>query len=106
MLMAHDHRGFFEGLQALDDAAKTKILVVATVIIMLIVGYLWLGYFNNFVINSAEQPAVPNVVATDTAAVSGGASFWQQTRDGFGGIVHGIQDLWGAPRQYIVQPNP
>lgn len=42
-------RPFIEELQSLEEGAKGKVLIVATMVIMIFVVYAWFGFFNNMV---------------------------------------------------------
>lgn len=95
--------GLFEKLQLLDESAKTKVLVVATAVAMIIVVALWYLYFNTIIIGSANQ----TTVATDQPAAqpSAGPGIWQDLAGLFMGIVHGLGNMIKAPRQYNIQPQ-
>ena len=42
-------------LQGLDDGVKQKIMIAATVVIMIIVVWLWVAYFNTVVVSGAGR---------------------------------------------------
>jgi hypothetical protein len=46
---------FLHRLQGLDETKKQKIMVVATVIIMIVVIWLWAVYFNSIVVGGAGR---------------------------------------------------
>lgn len=50
-----------ERLRAADEQTKWRIIIVATIICMIVIVYVWLGYFNPFVAFSAPKEASPAV---------------------------------------------
>jgi hypothetical protein len=110
-------KGFVEKLQSLDDRQKRTILIVATAIIMVIVIYIWLGYFNSIVASvpqgqdTADQSAPADQVtpAPQPAETmnplqrmeSGMANMYQSMTGFFGSLGKILQ----SPRQYIVNPK-
>ena|SRR5690348_3509077 len=101
-------KGFLEELQSLSEPTKRKIMIVATVVIMAVVIYVWLAYFNNL-LASVGQPTVAE--NTGAASVPSGSDFAQGTKSGMAFIydiflkaVHGLAGIWEAPRQYNIQP--
>ncbi len=110
-----EKKSFLEELQSLDEATKTKILVVATAVAMIIVIYVWLAYFNNLIAGVAQEGAASSAVsssaASSPAVSSGGVSIWQNMEGGIGtlygkgvGFLHYLGNILQAPRQYIVKP--
>ena len=91
---------FLEELQALSEPTKFKVLVVATIMVMAVVLYLWLGYFNAIVAdnqpqqNSAGPGFAQNVKAGMAAIVSD-----------FANIPHWIAGLFQNPKQYTIHPS-
>jgi flagellar basal body-associated protein FliL len=57
-----------EELQSLSDGSKKRVLVIATVIIMIIIVGVWVAYFNSIIMGTAQQVATE---ATTTSAVGG-----------------------------------
>lgn len=47
-------KSFLEEVQAFDEPIKRRILIVATVVVMLVVAYVWVGYFNGLVAGSGS----------------------------------------------------
>jgi uncharacterized membrane protein YvbJ len=45
---------FLHRLQGLDDRHKQKIMIVAAIVIMVIVIYFWLAYFNSIVVGAGK----------------------------------------------------
>lgn len=119
-------KDFFVKLQALEEPAKTRVLIVATAIVMVIVIYFWLAYFNSLVAGGippatvAENPTAGSAAAMPTQAQApspasegenGGGSIWDNFKNeaafisgGFMNMAHGLSDILQAPRQYIVKP--
>ena len=104
-------KGFLEELQSLSDVHKKRVLVIATVIIMVIVIGVWFSYFNG-IIASASQPTVAGsgdgtAQATSTAPTTGtaptanGASMWQNIKND----MASIGSIFNSSSQYTVQPS-
>lgn len=95
--------GILHELQALDEPAKKKVLIVATAIAMAIVIYFWLAYFNNFVagISQSADEQAPQIAVQSS---SGGISFWQNAYMGAMNALHGLANILQAPREYLVKP--
>jgi len=91
---------FIKKLQTADEPRKRRWLVLSTAIVMVIVIFVWLRYFNSLV-----QP--------DAAAISPSpVSFWGTMGHGVVAIYHAftnsIRALGGmlvAPQTYIVKPT-
>ena len=81
-------KSFFEALQALDEATKRKVMVVATIVLMIGVVYVWLGYFNGLVAGSSQNGSSTATIAND-----------------FAGAVKGIGGAFQNPGQYTVGPS-
>jgi hypothetical protein len=85
-------KSFFEELQSLSESTKQRILVVSTIVIMIVVVYVWLGYFNGIVAQAQSQQTQPT---------SSGNNFWQTVKDDMGNMVNNFKQ----PGQYTVQPK-
>ena len=116
---------FLEELRALSEPAKKKILVAATVAIMIIVVYFWLAYFNNIIAGVSRpavaltdqaaqnaQPAATGSVPAGNASASGETSLLGHIGNGaaflygnFLNFEHGLGNILQAPGQYNVQPS-
>lgn len=122
---------FWEELRSLDEPTKTKILVVATVLIMVVVVYFWLAYFNGLIAGSqaggnavgaaTAEPAQPSVPTTPTTSAppataaeqptSNVPGFWQNAANGtaflyaqFMNVMRGLGSILAGPRQYLIKP--
>jgi hypothetical protein len=94
---------FIKKLQESDEATKRRWLIASTVIVMVIVIFVWFKYFNaiiQFGGGSASAAEAPH------------ASFWETMGRGVanvaGAIMNGIRRLGGilaAPRTYIIRPT-
>jgi hypothetical protein len=113
--MNEAHKGFLEYLQTLPDPAKKKVLITATVIIMALVIYFWLAYFNNLIAGISEQASVtenqPAEGVPAESAPAAGPGIWQQLGSGMGfaygefvDLAHGLGGVFESSRQYNVQP--
>ncbi len=104
-----EKKPFLEQLQSLDPQTKKKVLVTTTVIVLVLVTYVWLGYFNN-IIADVSASSVADVSAGPASAQSEG--LWGRMQSGaafvYGEVNGALQDLFGlfgAPKQYTVTPN-
>lgn len=98
----HEKKGWIERLQALDEPTKQKVLIIATVVMMAVVIYFWLAYFNTLVAGVAGQPAAASAPQTGIwENINGGIAFFVSQ---FLRIAHGFADILKAPRQYLIQP--
>lgn len=101
------HQNFLEKLQSSDEATKQRWLVGSAAVIMAIVVFLWLAYFNAFVIGSRD--AAP--MGANPAAASGSVTFFGTMRNGasviYNGFMGGLRsfgNILEAPREYIIKP--
>jgi len=97
--MTNEHqKNFLQELQSLDEQTKRRVLLISSVVIMGIVIYLWLGYFNN-IVNTA-----PLAAAQPSVSQSQGPSFWQDIQNGVGQMFASVGKIWGA-HQYEIKPQ-
>lgn len=75
-------------LQSLDEPTKRKVLVGATAVIMIVVVFVWIAYFNTIVIPSATQAGQASSTTSTASAASApaGPGFWKGLVAGFEGI--------------------
>lgn len=94
-----------EELQSLDETTKRRLLVIATIIIMVIVVGIWISYLNSIVAGPVAQATSSASVAmpTSTPAPAGanGLSIWQNIEH----WVSSVADIFRKPSQYTIQPN-
>jgi cytoskeletal protein RodZ len=95
-------KGFLEEIQSLSDGTKKRVLVISTVIVMVIVIGVWMSYFNNIVMGTAQQ-ATADATSTDQAAMSAnnGPSFWQRVEGGFSYMG----SIFRRSSNYSIQPQ-
>ena len=111
---------FLEELQALEEPTKTKVLVVSTAILMIIVIYFWIAYFNGIVSGGAQATISNQDQSTTTVSplspgsTEGVASpepgFWSRVGNGgavvgqaIGGGFQWIGQAFEKPREYIIK---
>ncbi|OGY99730.1 MAG: hypothetical protein A2945_01885 [Candidatus Liptonbacteria bacterium RIFCSPLOWO2_01_FULL_52_25] len=100
-------KSFLEKLQSSDEVTKQRWLVGSAAIIMTIVVFLWLAYFNSFVIGPRSGvpvepgPAAEGSSATFLGTMKNGASVLY---DGFWGKLRALGDILEKPREYIIKP--
>lgn len=105
-----------EELQSLSEKNKHRILIIATIIIMVIVVSIWLLYVGSIIAGSSQQsasqaastnavaPAAVPVVAP-TAMQASGPSMWQNVGNWFGFVFSSIANIFRKPSQYNIQPQ-
>ncbi len=106
----------FQELQSLSEANKKRLLVVATIIIMIIVIGVWITYFNSILLGRAAENAAPATTTTGTGAVpiaitpapapapaaqASGPGIWQDIENGFAAFMN----IFRKPSQYTIQPK-
>ena len=102
--MHEDNKKSFLGeLQSLDEATKRKVAIVATVIIMVGVIFVWVGYFNGLVAGVSQQQT--------TVATNNSPSFTQNIKSGMAAIGNGFVGatqwfigIFKNPGQYTIHP--
>ncbi len=105
-------KNFIEEIRSLSDPVKRKILFGATAIMMVLVVYLWLAYFNTLVPSAVPITIEQAPVATTSTPEASGSgifglfadaagSFWQAIRNGVRGFAGALKN----PRQYNVSPR-
>ncbi len=100
-------KNFLEKLQSSDEATKQRWLVGSAAVIMTIVVFLWLAYFNSFVIG--PQNAAP--VSPGSGVGGDRITFWGTMKNGasviyngFLGKLRAFGDILKQPREYIIKP--
>jgi len=103
-----------EKLQSAPESVKTRWMVISAAVIMVIVIYVWLAYFNNLMAGFSKplaQTSAQTQVEQQSAADSGGVTMWSSFKDGmaslyqvFVGELHFLGSILQAPREYIVKP--
>jgi hypothetical protein len=93
-------KSFLERLQSLDRSAKRTTLISATAVVVIIVIYVWLGYFSGLVSN-VSQPVVSENQPSQTPQAASGSSFWQNIKNGMANMI----DVLRSPGQYSIKPN-
>ncbi len=108
---------FLEELQALEESTKTKVLVVTSTFLAVIVFYFWLAYFSGIVLGGAQsltvdqnqeqaaalpsfsslpklpQPGLLGRVGDGTAIVG----------QGIGGDFKWLEQAFESPREYKIK---
>ncbi|HEY5221379.1 MAG TPA: hypothetical protein VIJ29_04575 [Candidatus Paceibacterota bacterium] len=107
-----------EELRSLSEANKKRVLIIATIIIMVIIIGVWVTYFNSIVIGNSSGAAAQatSTVATSTAPVpiaiapapaasvptqASGPGVWQDIKNFFSAIAN----IFRKPSQYNIQPQ-
>jgi hypothetical protein len=102
---------FLQKLQSAPEATKRRWTIIVTVIVMVIVIYVWLAYFNNLVKNFSATGQPPVASIGPTSSGSNEASFWETFKSGvanllgaFTGKLNALGNILNAPREYIIKP--
>lgn len=97
-----------EELRALSEENKKRVLIIATIVIMVIIVGVWATYFNSIIMGTANQAAMEATTSvamtspTATApAQANGLSLWQNIKNGFGSVVN----IFKGSSHYTVQPQ-
>ena len=92
---------FLKRLQESDENVKRRWLIVSSAVIMILIVFIWLNYFNTL-IQQASSPV-------DQAEY--GLTFWQTFKSGLGIVSQGIAikikswfEVLRSPRSYNIQP--
>ncbi len=105
---------FLSKLQSADDATKKKWMIIGTAVIMAIVIYVWLAYFNTLFTGSPTAATAPAAVSDQrqSAAPTTATGPFQYFRDRmasifqlFSNLVGGLGNIFKAPREYIIKPS-
>ena len=106
--MAASMAGFLEKLRSADENTKTRWIIIITSVIMVIVVYVWLAYFNNlFATAFVPAETEPNNQGKN-ATTDPPASLQQRAGALYQIFIDKIQALGTilkTPREYIVKPN-
>jgi hypothetical protein len=110
--MTHEHKkGFIEELQSLEEPTKLKVLIISALCVMVIVVYMWLGYFNNLVSSNAPSAVADSQTPTQTSAPTGTSFVGSMQNElasiyeGFIGLFRGIGGIFKGPGQYNIKPQ-
>ncbi len=109
---------FLEKLQSTPEPVKRRWLISLTAVLMVVVIYVWLAYFNNLIIAGFSQPAVPSsaepgqIPEQPNPMVAGDSvSLWQTLRNSAANLygiftekLRALGDILNAPREYIIKP--
>jgi len=110
---------WLDKLQALDEPMKGRVLIGTSALLMVGIVYIWMGYFNNIVMNNPSELANQSAVAqangvnggangtaltgiaiTNTSGASGAPvapGFWQEMGGALSSLYHGtIQGVEGG----------
>jgi hypothetical protein len=99
-------KNFLEKLQSSDEATKQRWLVGSAAVIMAIVVFLWLAYFNALVVGPKDAAS-----GSDIRTGSTGATFFGTMKNGISVIYNGFWaklrafgNILEQPREYIIKP--
>lgn len=98
--MPHAQKNFLERLQSADEATKRRWTIGITAVVMLVVIYVWLAYFNNLVVGFSESQ--PGGGTDFLSALKGGTSFFSSE---MANTLHALGNILSSPRDYIINPK-
>lgn len=99
---AKNFKDFLERLRASDETTKRKIIIITSIICMIVIIYVWLGYFNSIVSGGAQ----PAPVASASSAPS--ANFWQSVQSSTNALYGKLSGEFNAllnGSKYKIQPS-
>ncbi len=93
---------FLERIRVSDDQTKKRWLIGVSAAIMVLVIWIWLGYFNSLFVRPGSAQAEP----------AGTFSFWDSVKGGSGAAwssltasIKNVGGIFTSPKEYIVQPQ-
>ena len=93
-------RKFLEKLQSADDRTKKRWMVGSTTVVIAIVIYIWIGYFNNLIFTLSSPQEAP-------LQKTGGFSFLETVKNATAAVfdtVKGLaENILGQPGEYIIK---
>ncbi|MBU6500497.1 MAG: hypothetical protein KGJ89_01555 [Patescibacteria group bacterium] len=104
---------FLGKIQSADESTKRRWIIICTIVIMVVILYVWLAYFNNLMASVSNQGE--NIADTSgspaAARTSSGSTFLQSVKNSpafiYNIFTNSISFLGGilqSPREYIVKP--
>ncbi len=104
---------FLKKLQSLDEPTKRKVLIVSTIVIMIVVIFVWIAYFNNIIMPSSGGTATAtSTQPVASAPAASGPGFWGKMKNDFSGFgegvaegFEGIGNAFHGGREYIKPSN-
>ncbi|MDO8574088.1 MAG: hypothetical protein Q7R86_00475 [bacterium] len=89
---------FLEKLQSADEGKKRRWMVLITLVVMVVVVFVWLSYFNSLIRNaSGVQSEVPKSTGSEF-------SFWDTISGGAAAAFDSLKGLFSSPKEYIINP--
>jgi hypothetical protein len=105
--MGKNGKNFLDQLRAADERTKRKVMIIISCICMIVIIYVWLGYFNNLVSSTARPVFADIQNASTTQATSSG--FWENTKSNADTLYKKISGAFGnifqGSKQYNVSPS-
>lgn len=102
-------KNFLEKLQSADEATKKRWMVLTVAVIMALVIYVWLAYFNNLIAGFSSGQA--QSVASSAAEPASSGSFLETAKNGLASLyqifsdkIHSLGQVLQSPREYIIKP--
>ncbi len=101
--MGNANKNFLERLQSSNETTKRKWMFATTLVIMMVVVYVWLAYFNNLVggFNEPQAAASPEGSFTFLESLKNGTAVIYQT---FNDKLRAFGQILASPREYIINP--
>jgi len=104
-------RNFLEKLQSAPDEKKKFWMILFTSIVMVILVFLWLAYFNNLVASLSRPSNIAQVQDNGTVAKSQDFSFAETVKNSTAIVSSFLRDrvndlikFFEKPKEYIIKP--
>lgn len=91
---------FFQKLQSADDRTKRRIMIVSTAVVLVVVIYVWLAYFNNL-LASFNAPSGPPAGGRESL----GFSFLETAKRGLAAVYESVGGLFRSSKDYLITPD-
>ena len=104
--MAIPMEGFLEKLRSSDDATKTKWIILFTSIIMVIVVYVWLAYFNTLFASFNTPSAVTENQSNPPQEIARSyPTIFERMGSAYHAFIGAVGNMLKLQREYTITPN-
>lgn len=110
--MTPDNKSILEKLRALDNPVKLKVMMIATILVMILVVFLWVAYFNAVIVPSLAPVDITQTSTTVSEVPDSGSGIsdlFSSTMSSFWDVMknagRSFKEIVQNPKQYNVSPN-